>query len=362
MSGQGSSQQKTEQPTPRRLQEARKKGQVAKSRDLSAAIILMAVILLFYIARATALASWQEQLAWYFSQCLTIRTPEQSLLKILLDSLFNVFVMFAPVFILIIIMALAANIGQTGFIFSTEALKVKLDRLNPIEGLKKMFSLQSLVELVKNIFKVIIVAVVSYSVIKKYIPELLLVFYRSPNAAFGTVAGVVLAVALAGGGAFLALAVADLFYQRWQHIKNLRMTKQEVKDEFKQTEGDPMIKSWMRRRQREIVLNNIRQQVPKATVVITNPTHLAVALTYKDGEMAAPTVVAKGAGDLARQIRELAAKHEVPIIRNIEVARALYKQVEVGQEIPLELYQAVAQILAMVYRLKKNPYSTAANS
>ncbi|HHW43955.1 MAG TPA: flagellar biosynthesis protein FlhB [Desulfotomaculum sp.] len=352
MAGGGGAQQKTEAPTPRRLQEARKKGQVPKSRDFSAAVVLMAAVLLGYLLEKPAMEGWERQLSRYFASCLSFDLAPEHLPRVIYEVGRGALWMFTPFFLVLMGAGLAVHLAQSGFIFAPEVVKPNLERLNPVSGLSRMFSLRTLVELGKGMIKVLVVAGVSYLVVKAHLDELLLVFHRSPRAAFGTVAGVMLAVAAAAGGTYLLLAVIDLFYQRWEYIRGLRMTKQEVKDEFKQTEGDPVVKGWQRRRQRQILLNRIRQEVPRATVVITNPTHLAVALRYEEKEMSAPLVVAKGAGDLARRIRELAAQHNVPVIENPPVARALY-QVDIGREIPAELYQAVAQILALVYRLKK---------
>ncbi|OAT79924.1 flagellar biosynthesis protein FlhB [Desulfotomaculum copahuensis] len=349
----GGAQDKTEAPTPRRLQEARRRGQVAKSRDFSAAVILMAAVLLCYMLQVRATVQWEQELSWYFSHCFSFDLPPQNLPWVLYDVGMHVMRMFAPFFVVLVGAALAVNIWQTGFIFSTESLKFSPDRLNPVNGLQRLFSLRSLVELAKSVLKVLVVGAVSFLTVKSRLPALLMIFTRPAEAAFGTVSGTLLAVAAAAGGTFLGLAVLDMYFQRWSFTRDMRMSKQEVKDELKQTEGDPVVKGWQRRRMRQILLNRIRQEVPRATVVITNPTHVAVALRYAEDEMAAPQVVAKGAGDLARRIREIAAENNVPVMPKPELARALYQQVEIGAEIPVELYQAVAQILALVYRLKK---------
>ncbi|MEW6275359.1 MAG: flagellar biosynthesis protein FlhB [Bacillota bacterium] len=347
-----SAQQKTEAPTPRRLQEARRKGQVAKSRDFSAAVVLMAAVLLSYLLLNTALADWERQLNWYFGNCLSFALSERGLIGIFFESLWFVIWMFLPFILILVGAALAVHLLQTGFIFAPDIISPSIERLNPINGLRRIFSLRSLAELVKSALKVVIVAAVSFYVVRAHLPVLLLVFSRAPGAAFATVAKSLLDVAAAAGGAYLVLSLGDLLYQRWEHIRGLRMTKQEVKEELKHTEGDPLVKSWQRRRQRQIAMNLIRAEVPRATVVVTNPVRLAVALRYEEKEMEAPVVTAKGAGDLAQQIRKIAAENNVPLTANPEVARVLYHQVEIGQQIPVELYQAVAEILAFVYRLK----------
>jgi len=345
-------QQKTEAPTPRRLQEARRKGQVAKSRDFSAALVLMAAVLFSYLFFQSLLTGWEQQLNGYFSQCLRLSVNEHGLIEIFFDFLGAAVMMFMPYLLLLVGVTLAAHLLQTGFIFVPDIIGLSFERLNPVNGLRRIFSLRSLVELAKSIFKVTVVAAVSYYVVKAHLPALLLIFSRAPGAAFQTVAKALLDAAAAAGGAYLVLSLGDLFYQRWEHIRGLRMTKQEVKEELKHTEGDPLVKSWQRRRQRQIALNLIRAEVPRATVVVTNPVHLAVALRYDEKETEAPIVTAKGAGDLARRIKEIAAEHNVPVVANPEVARVLYHQVDTGRPVPVALYQAVAEILAFVYKLK----------
>lgn len=346
-------QSKTEAPTPRRLQEARRRGQVPKSRDFTAASVLLAAVLLAYLLKGPALATWERQFTWYFTHCFFFNLAPEHLPRVIYEVGKAALWMSLPFFLLLVVAALAVNLAQAGFVFAPEVIRPNLERLNPVNGLSRIFSLRTLVELAKSLLKIAIVAAVSYAVVKAYIGRLMLVFQAAPQAAFQTVSSVVLAVMAAAGGTFWMLSLLDLLYQRWEYFRNLRMTRQELKDELKQTEGDPLVKSWQRRRQRQILLNRIRQEVPRATVVITNPVHLAVALRYDEKTMAAPQVTAKGAGDLARRIQELAARHNVPVVYNPEVARFLYYKVEIGQEIPAELYQAVAQILAMIYRLKR---------
>lgn len=346
-------QEKTEQPTPRKLQDARQKGQVAKSKDLSAAVVLMAAVTVFFLSTQSAVTGMERHLVGYFSNCFNFGLPDKHLPWVLLNSLFDISVIFAPVIIVIIIFGVIANVMQTGFILSADSLMPKLDRLNPMEGLKRMFSVNSLMELVKSIFKVVVVGVASYLVAVKYIPQLLMVFYKNPSQEMLEILDVLIVVAFAGGGAYLALAVADFYYQRFDFLKKMRMSKQDIKDEYKQTEGDPQIKGWLRKRQREISMNKIREEVPKATVVVTNPIHYAVALRYQEGVTGAPIVVAKGAGDIALRLKEIAVKSSVPVVENPPLARSLFQQVDIGREIPVELYQSVAEVMAMVLKINK---------
>lgn len=345
-----SAQQKTEAPTPRRKEEAKRRGQVAKSRDFSAAVVLMSALLLFYLMQKTAVQSWKKQLIWYFSNCFNFNYSAEHLINGFFNFIQTIFVMLIPFILVLIGSTLIVQLAQTGFVFSTQTLSPSLDRLNPIHGLQRIFSLRGLVELIKSIIKVVLVAVVSYLVVKAHLPALLLVFNLSPDTAFAVIANIILNVVAFAGGAFLLLSLGDLIYQRWDFIRGLRMTKEEIKEELKQTEGDPHVKSWRRRRQQQIAANLIRAEVPRATVVITNPVHLAVALRYVEKETEAPRLLVKGAGDMAQSIKKIALAHNVPVVANPEVARALYYQVEIFRQIPVELYQAVAQILALVYR------------
>ncbi|GBF33203.1 flagellar biosynthesis protein FlhB [Desulfocucumis palustris] len=345
-----SGQQKTEKPTPRRLQESRKKGQVPNSKDLTASLVLLAAVVAFYSFKPYVGNGMEHQLTWYLANCFSFKMTPSGLPRVLFDYFINTVLFLAPIFILLLAVAFFANVGQFGFLFAPEVLTPKIEKLNPINGLKRIFSLRSVVELVKSILKVVIVGSVSFLIVKSYLPVLMVAFYKAPGQGFAEVMTAIMAVGAAGTGAFLVLSIGDMLYQRWEYIRGLRMSKQEIKDEFKQTEGDPQIKGWLKRRQREIAMNRIRQEVPRATMVVTNPIHYAVALRYQDGVTDAPVVVAKGAGDLAQSVKKIARENNIPVVENPPLAQALYKQVDVGREIPAELYKAVAEILAVIYR------------
>lgn len=348
----GSAQERTEQATPRRLQEARRKGQVARSADLTGALMLLAMIGLLYAIQDQFLLDLQRYLTNYFSDVAGVRVSEKSLLPILNNASLFTLKLVAPFFAVAVLVAVASNIGQVGFLFSTEVLKPRADILNPVSGLQKMFSRRSLVELVKSILKFMIIGGITYYLIKSNLGNLMLVFNLSPEGIYKKIISFILTVAWWGALAYLALSIIDYMYQRYDYKKNLMMSKQEVKEEYKQTEGDPHIKSRQREMRRSMSMNKMITEVPQATVVVTNPTHLAVALKYRQGEMSAPVVVAKGADWLAGRIKDIARENGVPLVEDKEVARFLYQSVEIGQEIPIEIYQAVAQILAMVHRLK----------
>ncbi|MEG6617315.1 flagellar biosynthesis protein FlhB [Peptococcaceae bacterium 1198_IL3148] len=346
-------QEKTEQATPKKLQDARKKGQVPKSADFNAALCLLAGVLYFYMAKGTFTQQVYEELSHYFHNYIIAPPDTNRLVDILIRTLIGSFGLLAPLFIVLVIVALTTNIGQFGFLLAPEAIKPKLSKLNPIEGFKKMFSSRTLFELLKSILKITLMGVLVYTVAKGQYSQMLKLFYGPPVYLFHKVLEAMLAILLWGALTYLAIGLLDLVYQRYAFNKQMRMSKQEVKDEYKQTEGDPQIKSWLKRRQREILMNLVSQEVPKSTVVVTNPTHFAVALKYDADVKPAPVVVAKGADFMAQKIKEIAAQHNVPIQENKPVARFLYNNVEIGQEIPPELYQAVAEILATVYRLNQ---------
>jgi flagellar biosynthetic protein FlhB len=348
----GNAQEKTEQATPRRIQEARRKGQVARSADLTGALCLLAMVALLYTIKDQFFLDLQRYLAWYFSQVAHSQLLEKSPLLVLSEAALFTLKLLAPFFEVAILVVLASNLAQVGFLFSTDVLKPKGTTLNPMSGLQRMFSRRSMVELVKSVLKFVIIGGVAYFLIKANLANLLLVFNLPAGGIYRTIIGFIITVAWWGALAYLALALLDYMYQHHDYKKNLMMSKQDLKDEFKQTEGNPLVKSKQQELRRGMSMNMIASEVPRATVVVTNPTHLAVALLYRQEEMSAPRLVAKGAGRLAERIREIAWENGVPVLENKEVARFLYQNVDIDQEVPLEIYQAVAQILALVYRLK----------
>jgi flagellar biosynthesis protein FlhB len=348
----GSAQERTEQATPRRLQEARRKGQVARSTDLTGALMLLAMIALLYSIQDQFLLDLQRYFTNYFSNVAEVRVSEKSLLSILNNASLFTLKLIAPFFVVAVLVAVASNLAQVGFLFSTEVLKPRASILNPMSGLQKMFSSRSLVELVKSVLKFMILGGTTYYLIKANLGDLMLVFNLSAEGIYKTIIGFIITVAWWGALAYFALSVLDYMYQRYDYKKSIMMSKQEVREEYKQSEGDPHIKSKLREMRRSISMNKIITEVPQATVVVTNPTHLAVALKYQQGVMSAPVIVAKGADWLAERIKDIARENGVPLVEDKEVARFLYQAVEIGQEIPIEIYQAVAQILAMVHRLK----------
>jgi len=343
--------EKTEKATPRRRQEAREKGQVARSGDVAPAMIILGVFALlgimgsFLMEVVTGL--FHRDLTEYFHWQVTDRSVQ----LILTEMLWEMAKILLPLFGLVLFLGVAGNLLQVGVLFTTQPLKMDVNRLNPVEGMKRIFSLRALVEFVKSLLKFIVITVAVGWVIWLEREELILLAQWPLIGTLKYVGAMVVKTGLTAGVLLLVLAVFDYFYQRYDHEKKLRMSKQEVKDELKRTEGDPLIRSRIKERQRALAMRRMMQEVPHADVVITNPTHYAVALKYDMDKMPSPQVVAKGKGHVALRIREIAQEHNVVIVENPPLARLLYSSTEVGDWIPPEMFQAVAEVLAYVYQV-----------
>jgi flagellar biosynthetic protein FlhB len=296
----------------------------------------------------TELADYTVYIFDHLNQTMDIETVLNlfiGMVEVLLKTAF-------PVMLSILFIGLFVNFFQVGIQFNTEQLSFKLDNLNPINGLGRIFSKRSLVELLKSLVKIIVIGAFIYSYLKDEILAMPQFLFYDLNTSLSQMADIIFLLAFKVIGVLIVLGVMDYGYQRWQTTQDLKMTKQEVKDEFKQTEGDPQIKGKIRSKQREMAMSRMMQEVPKADVIITNPTHYAVALSYQKG-MTAPKVVAKGKDITAQRIKSLARESDVPLVENVALARALYASTEIGDFIPHELYQSVAEVLAYVYRLKE---------
>ena len=346
-------QDKTEKATPKRRQDARKKGQVAQSRELPSVMILMMSLGLFFFGGGWMFLNLAGFMGDALRSVALFRLADAESAGILLIDTFRItFKILLPLMLVVFVAGLAGNVAQFGFLFSTEALAPKWNKLNPLSGLKRLFSLRSLVELVKSIVKILFVAAVAYLLLKKELELIPSLTQQGVGDILAFVARVAFKICLNVSLALIVLAVLDYAYQRYEHEKGLKMTKQEVKDEYKQTEGDPKVKSRIRSIQLETARQRMMEAVPTADVVITNPTHLAVAIKFDAASMVAPQVVAKGAGYVAEKIKQIAAEHNVPRVEDKPLARTLFKIVDIGDTIPVDLYKAVAEVLAYVYRLR----------
>ncbi|GAV26172.1 flagellar biosynthesis protein FlhB [Carboxydothermus islandicus] len=344
--------QRTEAPTPRRLAEARRRGQVFKSQELNFAVMFLIFFLLLLILGGYFYQQFYLLSRNVFRNMFIELTPSAT--RELLIYYFGwSFKIVLPFLLLGMLAGIALNLMQVGFILTTEPLKPSWERLNPVAGFSRIFSKRNFVELAKNFLKFSLLALVIYLRIKSNLPLIFQKIGQAPAEYFNGYFSLIKKIALDTLLVLFVVGVVDYWYQRREYYQSLKMTKQELKEEYRQTEGDPLIKARLRERQRQIALNQIAREVPQATVVVTNPVHIAVALKYERGKMAAPKVVAKGAGFLAEKIKEIARAHNVEIVENVEVARFLYKNCEVGDEIPEELYNAVAEIIALVYRKKR---------
>ncbi|PLR77651.1 flagellar biosynthesis protein FlhB [Bacillus sp. V3-13] len=344
--------EKTEKATPKKRQDARKKGQVAKSQDVNTAVVLLAVFLFFWFAGSYLLDNTLYLMVHSLEEYMLLEITESNIHVLLVDILQDLALFLGPIMLIAMIAGVAANYFQIGFLFSTEAIQFKLDKIDPIKGFKRIFSLRAIVEMLKSILKIGFVGIVTFTVLWQRIDEILVLSQKSVGAAMLTIAGLTLQMGLFASGALLFLAVLDYFYQKYDFEKNIRMSKQDIRDEHKNIEGDPLIKSKIKQRQREMAMRRMMQEVPKADVVITNPTHYAVALKYDEAKLDAPYVVAKGVDYIAQKMKFIAKENEVVTVENRPLARALYSQAEVGDAIPEEFFKAVAEILAFVYKTK----------
>jgi flagellar biosynthetic protein FlhB len=346
-------QEKTEPGTSRRREEAREKGQVASSKELVSAGILVACLIYFYFGASGFVKNIMELMTSGFRAAGKGEITTASINGIFAAYVFKGFIILYPLMLTVVVTAILCNVLQVGLMFSSESVEPKLSKIDPIGGFKRLFSLRSIMELIKNILKMCIVGTVAYLVIKKEQDNMFTLVDQSVWGTMVYLGNICFKIVLFTTIVLIILAILDYIYQRWEYEKSMRMTKQEVKDEFKNTEGDPLIKARIRRLQREAAQKRMMAAVPQADVIITNPTHLAIAIKYDPDNMQAPVVVAKGADYIAEKIRQIALENDVLIVENKPLAQVLYKVVNVNDFIPETVYRAVAEVLAYVYDQKK---------
>lgn len=345
-------QEKTEDATPKRLEEAREKGQVPRSKELtSMAMLLMAALSMALLGRHMV-----EQLGQIMRQGLVIERAKVfdhfAVIELFGTALGQAMVLLLPFLLVMLVTAFAAPVALGGWSFSTEALAFKPDKLNPLQGMKRIFAVRGVVEMVKSLAKFLLIGSIGAGLLWHYLPELMGLGRESVEAGLAHTGSILSKSFILLSASLLLIAAIDVPYQLWDHAKNMKMTRQEVRDENKNTEGKPEVKSRIRQMQRDIAQRRMMEAIPKADVVITNPTHYAVALRYNAGKMSAPVVVAKGVELVASQIRTVAVANKVPLYEAPPLARALYYSTEINHEVPAGLYLAVAQILAYVFQLK----------
>lgn len=352
--------ERTEKATPRRREQARKRGQVPRSNDLTSALGLVAGAFFVPSYAAAAGSSLWQYLQRTFGQPLPRDLTAERVLELAWLSGTTFLRLSLPILGLFTLVGVAATLVQSGVVFAPAVLKPDLRRIDPIAGFGRLFSRRGLFETGKALLKIGVVAAVTYPLIRRDLPRYADLTGAEPLAIAAAIGQSIRDLGLRIGAAYLALAVLDYGFQRWDLEQRLRMTRHELKEELRQTEGDPEIKARIRRLQRQYAMRRMMADVPRATVVVTNPTHLAVALRYEPRSMRAPVVVAKGAGAVAERITAIARQHTIPVLRNQPLAQALYRNVEVGQEIPVSLYEAVADIIAYVFRLRRGNVPTGA--
>lgn len=349
------SEGRTEKATDKKRQDARKKGQVAQSKELNTAALIVG-----FSGVSLMLGSYMmERIMGVFENNFTgisevLNEPNSNIvLQVLMEAIIQFILICLPLWMSLMVIAFVTGYIQVKFKISFEPMKFKMSKMNPVNGLKKIFSKEMIINLVLAVAKVALLGSVALNIIKDKILEFMGLYQMSTVAILRLIAKTVVELGFFVGGAFLIIAVLDYVYQRYKYEDGLKMTKQEIKEEYKNAEGDPQIKSKIKQKMRQASMNRMMQAVPDADVIITNPTHFAIALKYNEASGRAPIVVAKGMDYVAQKIKEKAKEHQVEIVENKPLARSLYYTVDLDKEIPPELYGAVAEVLAFVYNLKK---------
>ena len=356
----GEGGEKTEPATQKKLEDARKEGKVAKSKDLTQGIDLLVLFLLLKIFvgyMGERFMGLFDSTLGRMAEFMAVNQKEVSMAAFstaLNNAILELFLIIWPFLVFGFVITFIVTVYQVGWKISAKPMEPKMSKFNPINGFKRIFSKDSLFELVKSIAKVVVIAYVAYTNIVDEADNLFILYEIDLNQAVALVGNIIIEFGIEISVIFIVIGLIDYIYQKWKFSEDMKMTKQEVKDEYKNTEGDPQIKGRIRQKMREASQRRMMQDVPKADVVITNPTHFAVAIKYDAEVSKAPIVVAKGEDYLAQKIKEVARENNVEIVENKPLARMLYHNVDIGAEIPPELYQAVAEVLAMVYHMKNS--------
>ena len=346
-------QEKTERATPYRKRKAREEGRVAKSAELNSAVMICLGFAMMLAVGPHMATQLQLLMGHTMSNAPAIAISDPTFVKVFGDAMLKFFAVVGPVFAILVVVGFAANVAQVGFQITPKALKPKLEKLDVVKGLKQKFSLRTLVTMIRDATKLFIIGFVAYKVVQSEFEGFFLLPDMSVTQLATTVGRQAVWVALKIGAAILILAVLDYAYQKYEFEKSIKMSRQEIKDEYKNTDGNPQIKARVRQIQREAARKRMMADVARADVVLTNPTHLAVALKYDREVMDAPFVLAKGERLVAERIKKIAREHNIPVIEDKPLARALFKMCDIGQVVPETLYRAVAEVLAYVYRLRE---------
>ena len=351
-------QERTEEATPKRKEDARKKGDIPRSKDLTTMMMLMAASISMLTLGPGMVSGISDNMKSFFMRAADVDLAARELPAIFLGALNNMVLIMLPFVVVMVFVALVSPMLLSGWNFSIDAVKFKASKMNPLSGIKRVFGPNSLVELFKTLLKFSVIAVVAFFMIKKQIPEIMNIGQGDLNGSLEHVAGVVAWTFLLVSSATLLIVFVDVPQQLWQNSKKLKMTREQIKQEHKDTDGMPEVKAKIRQKQQEMAQQRMMEEVPKADVIVTNPTHFSIALKYDTENGGAPKVVAKGADEIAFKIREIGQNNHIPILETPPLARALYYSTEINQEIPAGLYKAVAQVLAYVFQIKANPKAT----
>lgn len=344
---------KTEEATPKKKEEAKKKGQIARSKEVSLAFTLLASAIVIMAFGGFVIELLKSIMYFFLSEKVVSDVNTESIKSLNVYATSKLGIAIGPFAIAIMIVGIAANYAQTGVIKTTDPLKPDFNKINPINGFKRMFSLRTVVELIKDIAVITIVGLICYKFIVSNLNNLMTINTLQIDSIAYSLKEIVTTIFFRVSIVLIVISLADYMYQRWQHNKDLRMSKQEIKEEYKQMEGSQEVKQKRKEKMRELARRRMISEVPNATVVVTNPTHLAIAIKYEEGVSDVPKVVAKGSGAVALRIKEVAKENNVPIFENKPLARLIYSNVEIEDEIPVEMYSAVAEILALVFKTKK---------
>lgn len=350
--------EKTEEPTSKKLEDARKEGQVAKSKEIGNAFGILALFLILKIYIGSMGTRFLELFSAVYGQIPSISTlysgnlPIAALQVLIKSMMLQMIIIAAPIFLVGVVVAFVCDVAQVKWRPTSKPMQPKFSKLNPMKGFARIFSPGSLVELIKSVLKLAVIGYMVYSYLKGRIGQIFLLYDISIGQAIELIGDVVIELGIRIAAVYMIIAMLDYAYQKYKFKQDMKMTKQEVKDEYKNQEGDPQVKGKQKQRMREASMRRMMQQLPEADVVITNPTHYAVAIKYDPDKYDAPYVIAKGENYLAQRIKDIARDNEIEIVENKPLARMLYANVEIGGLIPPELYQAVAEVLAFVYHLK----------
>lgn len=344
---------RTEKATPKRRSDARKKGQVAKSMEINSALIMLAIFIALKMFGQGIFESLSDIMRFFLQSPASYELNEKIISTLFLNLSLVFLKMVLPIALIAMIIGVIANFAQIGFLFTTKPLIPDLKKLNPLSGIKRLFSSRALVDLIKSVVKIVIVGYIAYSIIRDRYYDIIQTIDMDLWQAMSVFGSISYEVIIKVGIALLVIALFDYVYQRYAFEKSIKMTKQEIKEESKMSEGDPKTKARIRRKQAEMAVKRMMQAVPAADVIITNPIRLAIAIKYDQASMNAPKVVAKGQRLIAERIRNIARDHKIPIVEDKFLAQSLYRSVEIDQEIPYELYKAVAEILAYVYQINR---------